>query len=52
MFYNSKKLIDEKVLQQYFFEEPMLAKANQLKRRIPQKYQQYYSSLKQVKIKL
>lgn len=49
MFYNSKKLIDEKVLQQYFFERLMLADAQGLKKLIPEKYHRYYSKLSQVK---
>lgn len=41
MFYNSKKLIDEKVLQQYYFETFMLAdKAARLKL-LPEKFKDY-----------
>ncbi len=49
MFYNSKKLIDEKVLQQFFFEKLMLANATDLKKLIPEKYHKFYSSLSHVK---
>ena len=38
MFYNSKKLIDEKVLQQYYFECFMLADSASRKKLLPEKY--------------
>jgi hypothetical protein len=41
MFYNSKKLIDEKVLQQYFFEAFMLADKAERKRLLPIKFEKY-----------
>ncbi|MCD9483589.1 hypothetical protein GLP25_10375 [Photobacterium phosphoreum] len=41
MFYNSKKLIDEKVLQQYYFERFMLADSKTRKLLLPPKYYAY-----------
>lgn len=41
MFYNSKKLIDEKVLQQFYFECFMLADAPLRKKLLPEKYLEY-----------
>ena len=41
MFYNSKKLIDEKVLQQYYFEKFMLSNAGERKLLLPEKFQEY-----------
>jgi hypothetical protein len=41
VFYNSKKLIDEKVLQQYYFESFMLADLSQRKKLLPEKYAAY-----------
>ena len=38
VFYNSKKLIDEKVLQQYYFESFMLADSNSRKKLLPEKF--------------
>ena len=49
MFYNSKKLIDEKVLQQYFFELFMLADAKRRKDLLPEKYWNGYSSTGNIK---
>lgn len=49
MFYNSKKLIDEKVLQQYFFETIMLAGAEELKKLIPPIYQEHFKSVRDIK---
>ena len=49
MFYNSKKLIDEKVLQQYYFEKLMLAKAAELKKLIPVEYHAYFKSNSDIK---
>ena len=49
MFYNSKKLIDEKVLQQYFYETIMLAGAAELKKLIPPIYQKYFKSVRDIK---
>lgn len=49
LFYNSKKLIDEKVLQQYYFERLMLATAGELKKLIPGRYHKHYSSLSMIK---
>ncbi len=44
MFYNSKKLIDEKVLQQYFFEKFMLADSKERKALLPNKFSTYSST--------
>ena len=44
MFYNSKKLIDEKVLQQYFFECFMLADSAERRRLLPQQFRDYAAS--------
>jgi hypothetical protein len=44
MFYNSKKLIDEKVLQQYFFERFMLADASARKKLLPPTHHQWAAS--------
>ncbi|EAS64674.1 hypothetical protein L4D04_19490 [Photobacterium angustum] len=41
MFYNSKKLIDEKVLQQYYFERFMLSDTKDRKILLPTKYHSY-----------
>lgn len=46
MFYNSKKLIDEKVLQQYFFEKFMLADAKEMKSLLPVKYHDIYPDIR------
>ncbi|MCI8589432.1 MAG: hypothetical protein HFE77_01795 [Clostridiales bacterium] len=46
MFYNSKKLIDEKVLQQYFFEKFMLANAQEMKSLLPAKYHALYPDIR------
>ena len=46
MFYNSKKLIDEKVLQQYFFEKFMLANAREMKTLLPAKYHAFYPDIR------
>ena len=46
MFYNSKKLIDEKVLQQYFFEKFMLANAQEMKTLLPPKYHALYPDIR------
>ena len=44
MFYNSKKLIDEKVLQQYFFECFMLADSAERRRLLPEQFSDYAAS--------
>ncbi len=44
MFYNSKKLIDEKVLQQYYFEKFMVAGARVRKTLLPKKFSKYSST--------
>ena len=44
MFYNSKKLIDEKVLQQYYFEKFMLSSAKERKQFLPEKFHDYSST--------
>ena len=44
MFYNSKKLIDEKVLQQYFFECFMLADSAERRRLLPEQFRDYAAS--------
>ena len=49
MFYNSKKLIDEKVLQQYFFEKFVLSDSNQRKDLLPKKYKNKYSKTSDIK---
>ena len=41
MFYNSKKLIDEKVLQQYYFEKFMLSNSNERKKYLPEIFHNY-----------
>ena len=41
MFYNSKKLIDEKVLQQFYFEKFMLSNSNERKQLLPSKFFEY-----------
>lgn len=41
MFYNSKKLIDEKVLQQYYFETFMLADKAARQKLLPEKFKDY-----------
>lgn len=41
MFYNSKKLIDEKVLQQYYFEEFMLADSTLRRQLLPERFAKY-----------
>jgi hypothetical protein len=46
MFYNSKKLIDEKVLQQYFFEKFMLANAKEMKNLLPAEYHVFYPDIR------
>jgi len=49
MFYNPKKLVDEKVLQQYFFESFMLAVPKERKKLLPLEYQEDYSKTVNVK---
>ena len=49
MFYNSKKLIDEKVLQQYFLEIFMLADAPKRKTLLPSKYRLGYCKSNEIK---
>ena len=49
MFYNSKSLIDEKVLQQYYFEKVMLAKAESFRLLIPPQYHELYSNSAKIK---
>jgi len=49
MFYNSKKLIDEKVLQQYFFEQFMLADSSQRSNLLPKKYRNIFSNTASIK---
>lgn len=49
MFYNSKKLIDEKVLQQYFFEQFMMADSSQRSILLPKNYRTNYSKTEQIK---
>jgi hypothetical protein len=49
VFYNSKKLIDEKVLQQYYFESFMLADASTRKKLLPPQFQKEYSPTGNVK---
>lgn len=49
MFYNSKKLIDEKVLQQYYFEKFMVADAVKRKKLLPECYREDYSRTDSVK---
>ncbi|MFH0286996.1 hypothetical protein ACGRSR_05035 [Vibrio owensii] len=44
MFYNSKKLIDEKVLQQFYFECFMLADSASRKKLLPAKFVKYSST--------
>lgn len=43
MFYNSKKLVDEKVLQQYYFEKLMGENSSIRKKFLPSKYEIYAS---------
>jgi hypothetical protein len=49
MFYNSKKLIEEKVLQQYYFERFMLADAKGRRGLLPTRYRDTYSLSDNVK---
>jgi hypothetical protein len=50
MFYNSKKLIDEKVLQQYFFERFMTTTTSERRRLVPEVFNNTHSLTTTVKV--